>query len=141
MAITTPYGLELARNDDSRDAVADAIPNPTNGKMKIYLGGNIDPGKRQSIHGTLTLMFNALLEEHLRHYGGAATCAIYGPLGATAMKDIAINKTGVTGIDDDDVAITVSGNFLTLGRQGGTHFLQETFGQLLEVLLENTKDN
>ena len=69
MAITTPYGLELARDEDSRDAVADAIPNPTNGKLKIFLGDDVDPGKVQSIVGTLTCCFNVLLEEHLRHEG------------------------------------------------------------------------
>ena len=140
MAITAPYSLELGRNDDAGDAVADAIPNPTAGKLKIFLGDNVDPGKVQSIVGTLTCCFNVLLEEHYRHYSGAATCAAYAPLGGTAM-DVAVNKTGITGIGDGDVAITVAGDFLAQKRQGGTHFLEETFEQLLEVLLENTKDN
>ena len=140
MAITAPYSLELGRNDDAGDAVAGIIPNPTAGKLKIFLGDNVDPGKVQSIVGTLTCCFNVLLEEHYRHYSGAATCAAYAPLGGTAM-DVTVNKTGITGIGDGDVAITVAGDFLSQKRQGGTHFLKETFEQLLEVLLEKTKDN
>ena len=136
MAITVPYGLELGRDDDARDAAADAIPNPSAGKMKIYLGANIDPGKHQSIQSTLTQVFNALMADHLRNYTGAATCAAFGPLGATA-SNITINKGGITGITDDDVAITVPGSFLA---QGGTNFYSETFKQLLNVLRENTRD-
>ena len=86
MAITVPYGLELGRDDDARDAAADAIPNPSAGKMKIYLGANIDPGKHQSIQSTLTQVFNKLMADHLRNYAGSATCAAFGPLGATARK-------------------------------------------------------
>jgi len=140
MAITTPYGLELARNDDARDVVADALPAPSAGKLKIYLGANIDPAKRQSIHGTLTLMFNALMAEHLRSYSGSGTCSVYAPVGATVM-DVTIEKTGIMGITDDDVAIVVAGNFLDAAHKAATHFYEETFEQLLEVLLENTKDN
>jgi hypothetical protein len=55
--------------------------------------------------------------------------------------DVTIEKTGITGITDDDVAIVVSGNFLDAAHKGATHFYEETFEQLLEVLLENTKDN
>ena len=140
MAITAPYSLELRRNDDAGDAVAGIIANPSAGYLKIFLGDDVDPGKVQSIVGTLTCCFNVLLEEHYRKFFGAATCAAYAPLGGTAM-DVTVNKSGITGIGDGDVAITVSGNFLAQKHQGGTHFLEETFEQLLEVLLENTKDN
>ena len=139
MAITTPYGLELGRDDDAGDAVADTFPNPSAGKMKIFLGTNIDPSKRQSINGTLICCFNKLMGSHLRQYAGAAACAAYAPLGGTEM-DVTINKTGITGIGDNDVAITVAGDFLSLGRQGSTGFYKETFEQLLEVLRENTRD-
>jgi len=136
MAITTPYGLELGRDDDAKDATADAIPNPTAGKMKIYLGANINPGKHQSIQGTLVQALNKLMADHLRNDAGSATCAAFGPLGATA-SNITINKGGITGIGDNDVAITVASDFLA---QGGTNFYAETFRQLLNVLRENTRD-
>ena len=138
--ISTPYGVELKRDEDAKHATEDAIPNPTAGHLKLFLGTDVDPSKGQSIQGTLRSCFNTLMAEHYRGYGGAATCAAYAPLGGTAM-DVTINTTGITGIGDGDVAITVAGDFLAQKRQGGTHFLQETFEQLLEILLENTKDN
>ena len=138
--ISTPYGVELKRNEDAKHATEDAIPNPTAGHLKLFLGADVDPSKGQSIQGTLRSCFNTLMAEHYRGYGGAATCAAYAPLGGTAM-DVTINTTGITGIGDGDVAITVAGDFLAQGKQGSTGFLDETFEQLLEVLLENTKDN
>ena len=139
MAITTPYSLELTKNNDARDAVAGNTPDSVGGKMKIFLGANVDPGKGQSIQGTLRNCLRYILNERGRFYTGSGTYSVYGPVGAV-YNELTLNPSGTLGIGDDDVAVVVSGSFVSLAH-GATHFIDETARQLMRVLLEKTKDN
>lgn len=139
MAITTPYSLQLTKNEDARDAVAGNTPDGVGGTIKIFLGANVDPSKGQSIQGTLRNCLRYILNERGRFYTGAGTYSVFGPVGST-YNDLTLNPTGTLGIGDDDVAIVITGSFVSLAK-GATHFIDETARQLMRVLLERTKGN
>jgi len=137
MAITVPYSLDLGPHDDAKDAAEGSVPDTVPQHMKIYLGANVDPTRMQSVVGSLQAVYRYMMSEDFKSNIGAATRAGYAPWESASAMDVTM-ESGVTGITDDHVAIIVSGNFDQGGR---THFYTETFNQLVNVLLEKTKDN
>ena len=142
MAITAPYSLELAKNDDAIKAVADDTVTTVAGKMKIYLGDNVVPGKRTSYMASLKNCFNRLMNDIARGNTGSGVIAVFGPWDNATSGNIT-RESGTGNVTADDVAIVCSGTFPDgqARNKGGSHWYQETFEQLLEVLAENTKSN
>ena len=134
--ITTPYSLELTKNQDAKDAIAGTSTAVVPLKMKIYLGGNVIPGKIQTYIGTLQAVARAMSGKVLQSAGTGAVVG-YGDWRNAVAGNIVL-AADVTGVTADHVAIIVSGTFDT---QAATHFYDETFKQLLNVLLEKTSTN
>ena len=136
MAITTPFGLELARDEDAKDAVEGDTNVLVALKIKIFLGANVNPALIQTYVGSLRACYRHLMNEALKKGISSATVG-RGDWRAASAGNISIDS-GTAFITDDDVAVIVSG---TLTPVGGTHFQTETFNQLINGLLERTKDN
>lgn len=135
MAITTPYSLELQLDQDAKDVVAGTTTDIVTQKMKVFLGANVPPQRRQAYIGTLKAAFAHLLTE-----AGSSTSSgakvVFGRWDSGSSGNFTV-ALGVTGITADDIAIIVSGN-VTFHRSG---LSDETFKQLTNVLLEKTKGN
>lgn len=135
--ITTPYSLELTRDEDAKSATAGTVSDIVAGKLKIFIGANADPAKRQQYRGTLTNCFRNLMNERAKREITTNLVASGNWLNAKDGNITLATTTG--GITANDVAVVASSSFDSA--PGATHFYDETFNQLLEVLLENTKAN
>lgn len=135
MAITTPYSLELRLDEDAKDAVAGTVVDTALGKIKIFLGANILPQNRQTYIGTLKAAFATLLTER-GSSTSAGTKVIFGNWQAGSSGNFTV-ASGTSSVTVDDVAIVVSGT-VPFHRTG---LSDETFKQLINVLLEKTKGN
>ena len=137
MSITTPYSLELARDEDAISAVEGNTPDVVAGKMKIFLGANVLPSRPQTYQGSLERCFRELLFALRPDRTGVADVSASGHWQAASAGNITV-APGILAIGDDDVAVVLAANF---AEPGATHFAEETFKQLTEVLRENTADN
>jgi hypothetical protein len=141
--ITAPYSLELGPHEDARDAVAGITVDTVAGKMKIFLGADVPPDKRQSIVGSFHALYRRLMN-HVASGGatGNGTICVFGPWASATSGNTKIEQ-GTTNVTAGDVAIVCSGTFPSgfAAEKGQSHFYRETFDQLVEVFLENTKDN
>lgn len=136
MAITTPYSLELTANENTKDAVAGAVVTVVAGHLKIFLGSAVDPGKRQQYVGSLRACYRKLITDDEKE-GTTGDLVAYGD--ALSARDGNITIAADTlGVGAGDVAIVKSSSFAASGR---THKMTETFNQLINALLENSKDN
>ena len=133
--ITTPFSLELARDEDAISIVEDVDPAVVPTKLKIFLGANVNPGSPQVYVGTLRACFRHWMNE--RGKKEAESAVVRGDWQNASAGNIVI-ATGVGGLTDDDVAISISAAFST---DGATHFYTETFNQLMNGLLERVSDN
>ena len=140
--ITVPYSLELSAHQDAKAAAAGIAVDTVAGKMKIFLGADAIPSRRQSIVGSLRACFNRLLNDEARGDTGAATICAFGPWASATSGSVTV-EGGTTNVGAGDVAIVCSGTFPSgfAANKGASHFYQETFDQLIEVFLEYTKDN
>ena len=126
MAITTPYSVELERNQQSIDVVEAAAATVVANKMKLFVGGNIEVWQRQAYVGSLKNCFNVLMNEVVRlPLAAPANRVVYGP--GLSAKEINITiDTDPTSVGADDVAISVSstrpgpGSFSRSGRPSGS---------------------
>ena len=135
MAISTPHSLELQLDEDAKDAVAGTTTEIVTNKIKVFLGANVPAHRRQAYIGTLKAAFAHLLTEKGSNTSAGAKVIIgRWDSGTSGNFEIAL---GVGTITDDDVAIIVSGN-VPFHRSG---LSDETFKQLINVLLEKTKGN
>lgn len=134
MSITVPFSVELGRDEDAIAIVEDTVPASVPGKMKLFLGANVNPGLQQSYIGSLKACFRHLMNESARQ-GTVAVTVAWGDWQNASAGNIQI-AGDAAGVTDDDVAIIVAGLF-----QGNTHFHDETFKQLINGLLERVKDN
>jgi len=135
MAITTPYSLELSQDQDAKDAIASTTASVVAQKMKIFIGANVLPHRRQAYIGTLKAAFAKLLTEQGGNTNASAK-VIYGDWQAGSNGNFLI-EADIGSVTADDVAIIVSGSF-QFHRSG---LSDETFKQLINVLLEKTKGN
>ena len=137
MAITTPFSVELTKNEDAISIVEGAVVDSVAEKLKVFLGVNVNPGSPQVYIGTLKACFRHAMNERFKNTASAGAAYIHGDWQNASAGNIQISTLAVT-VGDDDVAISVAGNFET---QAATHFYTETFDQLIDGLLERTKDN
>ena len=134
--ITTPFSLELTRDQDAISIVEGVLPAVVVGKMKIFLGANVNPGRPQNYVGSLRACYRHLMNESAKK-GVATDEVVSGDWKNASAGNILLAVNGA-GITDDDVAIVVSATFVT---NGATHFYTETFNQLINGLLERVSDN
>ena len=137
MAITTPYSLQLARNEDAISIVAGTVPDVVSGRFKIFLGANVNAGSPQVYVGTLKACFRHLSNEQLKK--GTSGDKIAAGDWRNASAGNILLPSDIVGLTGNDVAIVVAANFSL--SSGSTHFYTETFDQLIEGLLERTKTN
>jgi hypothetical protein len=136
MSITTPFSLELTRDEDAISIVEDVTTLSVPLKMKIFLGADVNPGQAQVYVGTLKSCFRHLMNESAKK-GTIAVVTAYGDWQNASAGNITLANDG-SGVLDTDVLISVAGGFAPDGK---THFYTETFDQLIEGLLERVKDN
>ena len=136
MAIEVPYSLELAAHEDAIEAVEGSTPDTTTAKMKIFLGNGVNPMRPQVFVGTLKSVYRHMMNENFKHVASNGAQVGHGHWQNASAGNIAIDS-GVANIEDDEVAISIAGNFETTAR---THLYTETFNQLINVLLERTAD-
>lgn len=134
MAITAPYSLELTQDESAKNAVAGTLVTAIVGKMKIFLGANVKVGHRQAYIGTLKAAFATL--KSAKGSSVSTVRVISGKWDAGSSGNFLID-TVTTGVTVDDVAIVVASDF----GFDKTHMSDETFKQLINVLLEKTKSN
>ena len=137
MPITVPYSLALGANEDAKAAVPGNDTSLIPGKMKIFILDNANPKRMQSIVGSLRSVFKCAMSERFRAADNATALAGFGPWNHATCGNVTINSDGA-GITLDDVGIQLPTDF---AGAGATHMYQETFDQLINVLLEKTKDN
>lgn len=130
-ALTSPYTLELTKDEDAKDATPGVTPSIVSTKMQIGLGTNADPAKLQACIGSLQSCYRRLMTAAKANQNGAALCA-YGPWDEAVSGNITVAST--LGTTTDAVTITVAGDF---AGEGATHFIDETFHQLINKLREN----
>ena len=135
--ITTPFSLELTKDEDAKDAEAGAVATVVAGKVKIFLGANVLANRPQVYVGTLRACYRHLMNERAKR-GVAGDLVSFGDWQNASAGNITI-ASDIAGLDDDDVAIVLSDTFNA--NTVMTHFVTETFNQLMNVLLERTKDN
>jgi hypothetical protein len=136
MSITTPFSLELGRDEDAISIVEGITSDAVPGKMKIWLGNNVNPGQAQVYVGTLKSCFRHLMNESAKK-GATGVTVAYGNWISASAGNITIDSNA-SGAGFNTVVISVSAGF---GSGGATHFYTETFDQLIEGLLERVKDN
>jgi len=134
MTIEAPYSLELAKGEVTAAAVVGTTADVVPGKMKLYLGANVPPGKRTSYASSLLSCFARLKDDGLIDGTGADVVAS-GPWNASTSGNITI-ASDTAGVADDSVAIVIAGDFAN-----GSHFYKAAFDRLLAALTERTKDN
>ena len=134
--ITTPFSLELARDEDAISIVEGIVATVVAGKIKIFLGANVVAGSPQVYVGTLRACYRHLMNESAKKASSADVVASGDWQNASAGNIVlAADAAGLTA---DDVAISVAADFST---DGATHFYTETFNQLMNGLSERVSDN
>ena len=134
--ITTPYSLELTAGEDAKDATAGTVVTVVAGKLKIFLGSAVDPGKRQQYVGSLRACYRKLMAEAEKR-GTPGDLVAYGSAIGASDGNITVEAV-TTNVGVTDVAIVVSSSFAADGR---THKTTETFHQLINALLQKTAAN
>jgi hypothetical protein len=134
--ITTPFSLELGRDDDAIAAVEGVVNDIVPGKMKLFLGDNVNPGQAQVYVGTLKSCFRHLMNESAKK-GTTAVTVVYGNWINASAGNITLTDTEAS-VGVNTVAIIVAAGFAPDGK---THAYTETFEQLIDGLLERVKDN
>jgi hypothetical protein len=132
--ITAPYSLEALPTDVARQVVAGTTITAVAGKIKIFLGATVAVNDRQSINGSLKNCRDILLREMAK--GTAAQLVVYGPALSASDNNIVVSAL-TTGVAAGDVAIVVDVAF----PQTQTHAGDKSMHMLLDVLLENSKNN
>lgn len=135
MSITVPYSIELGMNEDAKNAVEGTLPVNVPGKMKLYLGPNVDPHKMQQVVGALKNCYRIFKTVHGSNTNPGTKMA-HGHWQTASSGNINISATAPAPTADS-VLIVTGNNFFT----GRSHMMEETFKQLINVLLEKTKDN
>ena len=132
-AITAPYTLELTKDEDAKDATAamPGTPGIVAGKIQIGLGANAQPQRLQACIGSLGSCYRRLITAAKVNTGGTALCA-YGAWDDAVAGNITVATTFAG--TADDVSITVASDFAD---EGATHFIDETYNQLINKLREN----
>lgn len=137
--ITVPYSLDIAPGEAAAEATAGTDSDVVAGNMKIFLGSAVNPADRQSIYGSLRVVFNYLM-----------TNAGKGSDSSTDTKSARANyleagtgnvtlESVTTNIETTDVAIIVSGTFGSERNQ--TVEYREAFRKLRAQLLERSAAN
>ena len=132
-AITAPYTLALTKDEDAKDATAGSTPGIVAGKIQIGLGANAKPARLQACIGSLDSCYRRLITAAKANTGGTALCA-YGAWDGAVAGNITVATTFAG--TADDVSITVAADFAGTS-EGPTHFIDETYNQLINKLREN----
>lgn len=130
--ITAPWSVELSKDADKKDAVADTVATVVAGKVKLFIGSGVNIGRRQSIVGTVTALLGVLLNDAMRDSDNATDIVVSGHW-QHASAGSAVVATTIAGLTTTDVALVVSGSFTT-GEE--SHFYEETVNQLIAAYLE-----
>ena len=130
--ITVPYTLELTKDEDAKDATAGTTLGIVAGKMQIGLNTGADVSRLQACIGSLRSGYRRLITDAKANQSGAAITARGNWADAVAGNiTVASTLAATTG----DVTITIAGDF---AGEGATHFIDETFDQLINKLRENS---
>ena len=73
--IAIPYSIEMAKGEVTAAAVAGTTADVAPGKMKLYLGANVPPGKRTSYASSLLSCFARMKDDGLIDGTGADVVA------------------------------------------------------------------
>lgn len=136
-SISTPYSLELTRDEDAKNATADVLPDLVVGKMKVFLGSGINPSRKALWRGALDACYRKLMNEVLKKELVPGTDWVARVVWDRAVNALISLENDTLGVTDNDVAIVIESTFAP----NSTHFATETFDQLMEVLTEHTKAN
>ena len=147
MAITTPWSAEITRHQDKRDITVsgDGAPTPDGGHVRLHLGANVDPAKRQFIQGSIERLLRWTLNHLYQFTVAGSTQYVSAPW--DNVTDGTIERDGTAPTTDDVIALGISGSFWTANPIGGntarqgSHILEESVKQLAAYLLEISKDN
>lgn len=136
--ITTPYSLELAPGDPAESATADTVATVVAGNMKIFLGSGVDPAKRQSIRGSLRVIYNFMMSDAGKGAVTSGDIVVFGDYIEVNQATITLTNV-ITGIGVNDVAIIVSSSFGSAANQ--TIEYREAFRKLNAQLLTRSAGN
>lgn len=136
--ITTPYSLDIAPGEGAESATADIVSTIVAGNMKIFLGSGVDPAKRQSIRGSLRVIFNFLMTNAAKGEVTSGDIVVFGDY--LNVNQATITLTNITaGIGVNDVAIVVSSTFGSAANQ--TIEYREGYRKLVAQLLTRSAAN
>jgi hypothetical protein len=134
--ITTPFSVALGRDEDAIDIVEGTSTDPIPGKIRVWLGADVNPGNVQVYIGSLRACFRHLMNESARH-GVVGNEVAFGDWQNASAGNILIEGDS-TSLTVNHVAIIVSSSFAVAG---ATQFYTETFNQLMNGLLERVSAN
>jgi len=136
--ITTPYSLDIAPGDAAESATADIVATVVAGNMKIFLGSGVDPAKRQSIRGSLKVIYNFMMTEAAKGTVTSGDIVAFGDYLEVNQATITLTNV-ITGLGANDVAVVVSSAFGSATNQ--TIEYREAFRKLNAQLLTRSAGN
>ena len=136
--ITTPYSLEIAPGESAEAATSDIVSTIVAGKTKIFLGSGVDPAKRQSIRGSLKVIYNFMMTEAAKGSVTTGDIVAFGDYLNVSQSNITLTNV-TTGIGVNDVAVVVSSSFGSSANQ--TIEYREAFRKLNAQLLTRSTGN
>ncbi len=136
--ITTPYSLDIAPGDAAESATADIVATVVVGSMKIFLGSGVDPAKRQSIRGSLKVIYNFMMTEAGKGTVTSGDIVAFGDYIEVDQSTITLTNV-IIGLGANDVAVVVSSTFGSATNQ--TIEYREAFRKLNAQLLTRSAGN
>ena len=130
--------MDIAPGDAAESATADIVATVVAGKMKIFLGSSVDPAKRQSIRGSLKVIYNFMMTEAAKGTVTSGDIVAFGDYIEVDQATITLTNV-ITGIGANDVAVVVSGSFGSATNQ--TIEYREAFRKLNAQLLTRSAGN
>lgn len=136
--LTTPYSIDIAPGDTAGSATNGTVSTIVAGTIKIFLGATVDLTKRQSVIGSLKVLFNFMMTNAGKGEVTSGDIVVYGDYLNLSQYNITLTDN-TAGIGDNDVAIVVSSSFGSASNQ--TIEYREGYRKLIAQILTRSTGN
>lgn len=133
MAITAPWSVGLEVNQFKEEAFIGTAATIVSARMNFAIGTNVPPTARQSIIGASEVLIRTFLNRIEDYDGGDVYVKVNWDDAANMNVVISAAVPAAT-----EVSLGIAAGFV---RDNDTHAFAETHTQLMEVFLEQSKDN
>ena len=131
MAIIPGSSINLGAHEPKKSAVINAVAvSATANEVALVFGAEIEPGKIQSMVGSLEVVLRELLNNLVDHEAAAGVVELSVPVGGGNARVGSGTPSG------NGVGLSVG---QTLCSKQQSHFIDRTFKRLIERMLEDSK--